>query len=300
MEKQTNNKKEVVKTIIIALAAITTCTLLFSVFADGVENTEMQKTEMVSTNYNTPATAVASVSRKSLMPEGYEKANYSVVPDLAHGSDIPTAKDITPEEAAEIGAQGIWQILEKDLDDTTIHMKYNAGTVGNPRGSWYGDVKLNSELLCSFNVDSITGDLTRVYSVRSDDINPEDYPISPENLRKYENGQVTKEELPFLPDHSLDKDATEYEILAKQMAEKSNIIGEIESIGNKTDYCISQGGFGPEISIDIPVQGINGKIAIFCFSRYDKKFLAVRIDQQVDADLKKQADQQKKLLGIDK
>lgn len=290
MKKQRIGKKAFGKTLAAALAAITACTALFSGFSEGIMAAEVQKTELIPTTYGTAAAGTGP------QLEGYTKASYGV--ELVSDSNIPAAVDLAKEDAAEYGAQWLWQVFEADLNHTTIYMHYMAGTIEWPRGSWVGEVRLNPEdgsdplmtdgPIYSFQVDAVTGELqvssaTRYLNVK--------HPILPENLAAFENGEfsasVTREDLPLLPDPALYQNAEAYEKMAKEFAAKSKLFGETEAVGHETGMEIMQGADPGrnEPTITIPVKGSNGKAAYLTFSRYDMKFLTLYLEPAYTAPL---------------
>lgn len=250
MNRNTENKKESGKTILEAFAVITAVTLLFSVLTESVLAKEIKKVEVIPTSYN-----VTPISTKeSSVPDGYTKANYTVVADPLVNNK-PTSKDMTMEEAAEIGAQRLWEIWGVDLDGATIYMSYEPAREDYPRASWAGDVRFGERKKPSesnpgtygyyFSMDAVTGEAF----------------IS--GL-----GRTLAKKVSLDLDSNLAKHPEEYEKLAREFAEKYNFVGgEVQS----SEYN-SQGYEGNDPSITIYVTGVNGETAALSFSRYDKVF----------------------------
>lgn len=244
MNRNTENKNESGKIILEAFAAITAVTLLFSVLTESVLAKEIKKVEVVPTSYN-----VTSISTKeNSVPDGYTKANYTVVADPLVNNK-PTSKDMTMEEAAEIGAQRLWEIWGVDLDGATIYMSYEPVREDYPRATWSGDVRFGPRT-----------PETDGYYVTVDAVTGESFIAS--------MSRTISENVPLGLDAALDKNPEEYEKLAWDLAEKHNFVdGKVAS----SKYN-SQGYAGNDPQITIYVTGVNGGTASLSFSRYDKTF----------------------------
>lgn len=244
MNRNTENKKESGKTILEAFAVITAVTLLFSVLTESVLAKEIKKVEVVPTSYN-----VTPISTKeNSIPDGYTKANYTVVADPLVNNK-PTSKDMTMEEAAEIGAQRLWEIWGVDLDGATIYMSYEPVREDSPRATWSGDVRFGPRT---------PG--TDGYYVTIDAVTGEAFIAS--------KSRTISENVSLGLDATLGKNPEEYEKLAWDLAEKLNFVdGKVAS----SEYN-SQGYSGNDPDITIYVTGVNGGTAVLTFSRYDKEF----------------------------
>lgn len=244
MKQNTENKNESGKIILEAFAVITAVTLLFSVLTESVLAKEIKKVEVVPTSYN-----VTPISTKeNSIPDGYTKANYTVVADPLVNNK-PTSKDMTMEEAAEIGAQRLWEIWGIDLDGATIYMSYEPVREDSPRATWSGDVRFGPRT-----------PETDGYYVTVDAVTGESFIAS--------MGRTISENVPLGLDVALDKNPEEYEKLAWDLAEKLNFVdGKVAS----SEYN-SQGYSGNDPDITIYVTGVNGGTAVLTFSRYDKEF----------------------------
>lgn len=257
MKEKEYGKKEFGKLAISTFAIIGTCTMLFSGITEMVMATEIGKTETVFTNYS----STSSASAKKLVPKGYVKANYKVVSDpLEYYNDKkPTAKDLTQEQAAELGAQLLWELFGVDLDKATIYMGYDLGTETFPRAFWSGDVRFGDtrkpgETSYSFMIDAMTGE-------------------------RFQGafGRTLKETVSLELDMALAKDPSKYIELAEQYAKKLNLVnGEIKSAAYN-----SQGYLGNDPAITIDIVGTNGLKALMTFSRYDQKLLGVAYDTSI-------------------
>ncbi|MFM1653254.1 hypothetical protein ACI7RC_14265 [Brevibacillus sp. B_LB10_24] len=246
---KTGSGKSLKQTVLAAAVVIGGSTLLFQGLVQGVTAAEFKKTDTVATSYTNYTASSAQATQKSL-PAGYKKANYTVGDiDLeSYRNQTPTSKDITKEAAAEIGAQALWEVFGQSLEGQVIQMGYNQASESLPRTSWYADVLIDGKRSYSFTVDSVTGELFDLARERTLD------------------KQVS---LDFDPE--LFKNPQEYVALAKNLAEKYNVVhGKVKSVAyNGQGYSNND----PTISLDIT--GENGEIALMTFSRYDKQLLGI-------------------------
>ncbi len=203
---------------------------------------------------------------------------YDVTEDTdvqGEGFGTPTAADLSMEEAAALGEQYLKKVFDLDMEGATVYMSYNAGTETFPRPFWTGDVVFTKEkrtpdtVRWGFMLDAVTGELF--------------------NLSHSENLDV---DVPLGYDSALEKDCGIYMELAKQYAEKIDVLGS--DIKEITYGSQGYGGNNPDISME--VKGENGETAILTFSRYDRKFLGLitgssrRITETAISDLQKQAE----------
>ena len=66
---------------------------------------------------------------------------------------------MTKEDAAEIGAQALWEIFDLNLEGQVIEMGYQQASEGYSRSIWTAEVLINDEKSYYFSVDSVTGEL---------------------------------------------------------------------------------------------------------------------------------------------
>lgn len=274
MDAKSRGKKESGKLILGALVAITACTLLFNMLAEGVMAAELGKTEKVATNYS-----VIPVAAARGVPSGYKKAGYTAIPDPLNMEMKPTAKDITLEEAAELGAQILWEIWGVELEGATFYMGYNPGTDTFPRAFWSGDVRFGAREKpdgtpgihgYGFMLDAVTGD-------RFSGVWERTLPVS----------------VPLGPDADLAKNPQPYIGLARELSEKHHFVrGGVQSC----EYG-GQGYSNNDPLIMISVAGADGGKAVLTFSRYDEKFMGVIYPDSLNIT---EAAQEKYLAGIQK
>ena len=228
-----------------AFALVIGCTAMFSGLAEAAAAVDMKGAEMIPTAYTLPA-----APETSTVPEGYQKAAYTVVEDpLDYYKDKkPSEKDLSQEKAAEMGAQLLWKMFGVKLDGATIYMGYDPGTATCPRESWSGDVRFGKsrtpgDTSYTFLIDAVTGEAF---------------------IASF--GRTLNVTVDLGLDSGLEKNPSEYMKLAKAFAEKKNLVnGEVkECIYNSQGY----GSNDPEITIN--VIGVNGQKAMITFSRYDQ------------------------------
>lgn len=224
-------------------------TAAFQGMTHVVAGAEYNKTDIVPTSY---ANVVSSFSQtmQDRPPEGYKPANYTVGDiDLEYyKNQTPTSKDMAREKAAEIGAQALWSVFGVHLDGQVIEMGYHAVRESLPRSEWYGEVQISDELLYFFRVDSVTGELFSVGQSRT-----------------------LQEDVSVGFDTSLDKNPQEFIDLAKETAEKLNIV---HSPVASVEYQ-GQGYTQNDPDVMLEIKGENGEVAQVVFSRYDKALKSI-------------------------
>lgn len=254
MKEDRSEGKKSKKIILSAIVTIGVSTFLFQGFTQMAVKDEMGKTDIIPTSYTVHADSLPNTVQNNL-PEGYKKANYTIKPiDLEYyRNQKPTDKDMTKEDAAEVGAQALWEIFGLDLKGQVIEMGYHLPTENLPRSNWYADVLINGERSYYFCVDSVTGELFDIgYS------------------------RTLKENVSVSFDAVIDKNPQEYVTLAKDLAKKYNVVhGAVES----AEYN-GQGYSGNDPTISIDIIGENGEIALMTFSRYDKALLGIGYSSQ--------------------
>ncbi|CAK4833578.1 unnamed protein product [Aphanomyces euteiches] len=232
-----------------AAVIIGASTILFQGFTQAATAVEVKKVNTIPTSYAKAATVPAEKVQQ-VLPKGYKKANYTLgAIDLEYyRNQTPTSKDMTQKDAAEIGAQALWEIFDLSLEGQVIEMGYQQPTESLPRSSWYADVLINGKRSYCFSVDSVTGELFSIV-----------------------HGRTLDKKVSVAFDAALDKNPQEYVALAKKLAEKYNVVhSTVKSVAyNGQGYSDND----PTISLDIT--GANGEIALMDFSRYDKVLLGI-------------------------
>jgi hypothetical protein len=249
MKANKSEGKHVKKSVFAAAMIIGASTMAFQGFTQAATAAEYNKTNTVSTSY-VSYTGQSSGTANSSLPEGYKKANYTVNDiDLEYyRNQTPTSKDMAKKDAAELGAQALWSVYGLSLEGQVVEMGYQQATENFPRSSWYADVLINGGRSYWFEVDSVTGELFAVGHSRTLDKN-----------------------VSVAFDAALDKNPQEYVALAKETAEKLNVVhGKVAS----AEYN-GQGYSDNDPSISLNITGENGEIALMDFSRYDKALLGI-------------------------
>ncbi len=242
-------RKGVGKTILAATAVIGASTFLSMGILQAATATEFKKTDTIPTvyaNYEEDS----SQAVQSSVPNGYKKADYTIgdIELEYYRSQTPTSKDMRVEEAAEIGAQALWEVFDVNLEGQVVEMGYQQATDGLPRSAWDAEVLMNGELSFHFSVDSVTGELFSIDRA----------------------SRTLDADVSVAFDPALDKNPQEFVVLAKEMAEKYHVVdGTVNAEYNGQGYAEND----PTISIDIT--GENGEIALMTFSRYDKELLGI-------------------------
>lgn len=237
------------KSVLAAAMIIGTSTMMFQGFTHVAAAVEYNKTNTIPTSYVSYMEQSSNTSESSL-PEGYKKANYTVKDiELAYyKNQTPTSKDMAKEDAAEIGAQALWNVYGLSLEGQVVEMGYQSATESFPRSSWYADVLINGERSYCFKVDSVTGELFSVCHSRTLDKN-----------------------VSVAYDAALAKNPQEYAALAKETAEKLNVVhGAVAEV----EYNC-QGYSNNDPHITFVIKGENGELASMTFSRYDKALLGL-------------------------
>ncbi len=269
MKTNSTKEKPIKSTIFVAALLIGASTMAFQGLTQTATATEYNKTNTIPTTYVSYVNQSSGTTLQSSVPEGYKKANYTIKDiDLAYyKNQTPTSKDMSKEDAAEIGSQALWSVYSLNLEGQVIKMGYQPATDSLPRSTWCADVLINGELSYYFEVDSVTGELFGVGHSRT--------------LGK--NVSVAY-------DAALAKNPQEYAALAKGTAEKLNIV---HSSVTSVDYnCQGYSNNDPDITFVI--KGENGELASMTFSRYDKALLGISYNAEYKYTLEymKQLEQQ--------
>lgn len=246
--KKPVNKK--MKGLLLAVGILGVSTVLFQGFTQVATAAEYNKTSIVPTSYATLEEKSID-TKKEMVSEGYKKTNYTVKDNALENyrKQTPTSKDMTKEEAAEAGAQGLWNIYGISLEGEVVEMGYQPANEDYPSSSWCGDVYIEGKLLYGFEVDSVTGEIFSVFYNRT----------------------LGKKVAVGLDLDLHNDNGGEYQTLVKETAEKFNIVnGTVASVKYN---CQGTQNDDPDITFDIT--GENGEVAQLTFSRYDKALLNI-------------------------
>lgn len=197
--KQTveKKKKNTWKTVVVSAAAITLCSTVFIGANNVVMAMALDKEESISTTYNVNNTFIDKA-------KDYVKADYQVLENKVMRSINSGALPV--DQAAEIGAQYLWNMFKVDLSGKTIYMSFFIDPDA-AKAYWTGDiVEPGSDIsdaapTYSFVVEAISGagvSASKKYEKKGTTV-----PFDPEKLREeYRNN------------------CDEYLELAKQFSEK--------------------------------------------------------------------------------
>lgn len=249
MKTNKSEGKYVKKSFFAAAMIIGVSTMMFQGFTQIAAAAEYNKTNAVPTSYVSYMDQSSHAAKKSL-PEGYRKANYTVRDiDLDYyRNQVPTSTDMAKNVAAEIGAQALWSVYGLSLEGQVVEMGYQSATDSIPRSRWYADVLVNGERCYYFEVDSVTGELFGVGHSR-----------------------ILHQNVSIDFDAALDKNPQEYAVLAKETAEKLNVVhGAVAA----AEYN-GQGYSDNDPTISFNIKGVNGEVALMTFSRFDKDLLGI-------------------------
>ncbi|MCG7345537.1 hypothetical protein MHZ92_15490 [Sporosarcina sp. ACRSL] len=247
------------KTVLTAVVAIGASAILFQGVTLGMTEAEFKKTNTIPTSYANVTASLPQAAPNSL-PEGYTKANYTVG---AHNNEwyhtqIPTSKDMTKEDASEIGAQALWEIFDLNLEGQVIEMGYQQPSEGYSRSIWTAEVMINDERSYFFTVDSVTGELISIGRFQT----------------------LDRKAIPAV-DAALEKNPQEYVALAKKLAEKYNVVhSTVKSVAyDGQGYATNgQGSYAPQI--DVEITGENGEVALMIFSRDDGALVQINFNRE--------------------
>ncbi|HCF71518.1 MAG TPA: hypothetical protein DER33_08055 [Syntrophomonas sp.] len=234
------------------IAVIGICALVFGGITQAAKASLVNQTETIPNTYS----AIGSPGRQHEIPAGYVKAAYQV--KLSEHSGKPGAKDMSMEEAAELGAQNLWRFFGVNLDEKTIEMTYTANSSFNPRAEWEGIIFIDKIPSYSFLLDAVTGEYRSIQQ------------------SKYWSGNID-----IGMDQALMENHGQYAALAKEMAAKFHLVaGQIvaaEYYGQ--GYTSFKSGVNPDITMS--VKSDTGQEAHLTFSRYNQELLGVEYDPWV-------------------
>lgn len=273
MKTNKQEGKNLKKTVMAATLIIGASTMMFQGLTQVAVAAVYNKTDTIPTSY----VACAKGAFQVILPEGYTKANYKVgTIDLEYyKNNVPTEKDLTKEDAAELAAQYIWQVYGVDLEGQTIEMGYDTNTEVNPHPKWDADVFMKGQgyhegyrvKLYEVIIDSVTGEL---FSIGMD--------------------RTLEAKVNANPESSIDEsESGEFAVKAKELAKKYDIVhSDIESInctGQGASFPTNEIGTYGDPTIDYEIHGANGEVAFLSLSRYDKRLLGITFNGQAKYDL---------------
>lgn len=224
----------------------------FSMAADMTARAGLNEVQKVPTSYQVPAAASLPVPE---VVQEKEQTNYTVSMSSMN-EETPTAADLSMEEAAAVGVKYLEDIMEMDAEGANVYMQYYGGTITFPRAFWSGDVRFGEEVLTdedtwSFMIDAVTGELFNIGCTETLDV-----------------------DVPLGYDSSLEENCDLYKELAREIAERCNLVG---GAVEKVEYG-SQGYSSNNPDITMEVTGESGEMALISFSRYNQRPLGIIMD----------------------
>lgn len=268
--KQKYITKSMVISGILCLVGIVICSFLFKSATNAAKDNEINKDPVVVNYQNTDN--VIPLSTNTSIPDGYVKANYTVEDDVMFSylldsivpisTEIPSKYDLTRAEAAEQGAQILWELFGVDATDMVIKMYYQSNKNTPLSSEWNGCVesKDKSGKKYGFELDSITGEI--LYA------------------------QIYREEIDVYPPIKPMVESEYYKIAEDYVKTHNLIAGEIAKSENTTLL-----GFEeiPELAqspafnsvVYVSVTGVNGEEADIVITRPDKKVIGVTSDKEI-------------------
>lgn len=249
MNSKRTNLSQLKKAAFGTIAVIAVCTLVFSGITQAAKAALVNQTKTIPTTY----LEKTSPAQPQEIPPGYVKAAYQV--KLSAYSEKPVAKDMSMQEAAELGAQNLWRFFQVNLNGKTIEMSYIPNSSFNPRAEWQGIIFEGEIPAYSFLVDAVTGEHRSI--VQS----------------KYFSGKISTG-----MDKSLLKNHEQYAALARAAAEKFQLVsGKIVTAEYSSQgYTSYKSGVNPDITMR--VKSDTGQEAQITFSRYNQELLSVEYD----------------------
>ncbi|HWQ73958.1 MAG TPA: hypothetical protein VN441_01470 [Syntrophomonas sp.] len=251
MKKIPTDKRELRKLVLETAAVIGVCALVCAGVTQVCFSVVANQTAVVPASYQTQALNGGSGAP---VPAGYVKADYQL--QTGPYSSQPDAQAISPEEAAERGAQDLWKVFGLNLQGQTIEMTYNAVTSTQPRANWTGIITIDNNLSYWFSVDAITGEVRGTH------------------MDKYwDKGVNTGMDVSLIENHAT------YDALARSITAKKQLLSDkiatVEYYGQ--GYSSSPSG-ALNADIQMRVTSANGQQAQLTFSRYNQEFLGVDYD----------------------
>ena len=255
------------KIVLAAAGMIASGAFLFGGLSEVVLAVENQKVEQVPTSYTLTVLpeAVLPLATSSIpetASDGYKKPSYTV--EKGEYDAASAAKDISIEQAADIGAKEIWRVYGANLEGAVITMKYFASNKYFPRSYWYGAVRPAGEKASlqnpgishyDFMVDAVTGNT-----------------LSSQVIRFVDGPEI--DGFSGL-DKELFKDAHLYTEKAKELAEQLGLFnGKVKTVEH-----VSQGYTNNDPNITVSLTGEDGRRAKLEISRYDQTLIGISYEE---------------------
>lgn len=245
MERKNNSFK---KAVVGGAVAISITTMAFGVMMHMVKASELSKTEYVNSEKVQNNAGVYNSNNADF------KVDYKVIKDEA--SEKPDDKAVSMDAAAKTGIRDLKNIFGVDTKGKTVSMYYCPVGDANPRATWDGVIKYDTNTVYYFSVDAVSCEI----SATCRDL----------KLNK-------KADLGY--DSSIERDSSEYKKLTEEVVSKYNLLSnKISSV----NY-LSQGYTNDNPDVQMMAVDEKGNKVQLSFSRYDKKLLQVCYSNWVKA-----------------
>ena len=90
-------------------------------------------------------TPVSTQAIENAIPEGYKSPSITVVENHDRNIGTKSPNALTAEEAAELGAQYIWEVMGESIDGATVELYY-LSFPSSTRPYWYGNVIVGTRM----------------------------------------------------------------------------------------------------------------------------------------------------------
>jgi len=116
-------------------------------FSEAADKTEIIPASDIS--------AVVTADEDQSPPDRFQQPALTVLDTTEHYTRCENS--ISPEEAAQIGAEYIWEMFDEAIDGMTVEMFYTFFP-SSTRSYWHGNVTEDGEYRFFFSLDAITGE----------------------------------------------------------------------------------------------------------------------------------------------
>jgi hypothetical protein len=200
---------EIIKVLIVSIMTI----MLFCVSFIGINGFALAAvTNRIITMPPPSEVSNNILSYMDAAPKNYPSPVITVIEPAYVDARLNNINALSAEQAAELGAQCIWEVLGENIDGKTVYMSYSI-LPSNAKLYWVGMVMDSSieagstrESFIQFMINAVSGERASIHDMR---INGADLPAKPMTLGEYNELLTT----------TLEK-IGRYEQLAKEYAQK--------------------------------------------------------------------------------
>jgi hypothetical protein len=185
-----NKFNEIVKVLIVSVLSI----MLFGTAFIGINGFALAAVTNRIITMPPPSEVTNSIlSYMDAVPENYPSPVITVIESAYVDVRLNNINALSAEQAAELGAQYIWEVLGENIDEKTVYMSYSI-LPSNTKFYWVGMVMDSSvetgstrESFIQFVINAVSGERTSIHDMRKYDT---DLPIKAMTLDEY-NGLLT-------------------------------------------------------------------------------------------------------------